>query len=215
MRELHYFTNNYQVTVTIVLKTFLETLLAMLVVGCSLRPTPVLPYANDITIFRHTETANSQTQQRRFKQTKERRQQIARELKKLIGRDCDSTKWRHILMKKLNSQKEPIRKKSLKSMTDSVDLGGLKTADLIYFDRLPRAPLVAVVLMIEKQGLIKAIAPVNGRIRLLRLSPQMPHIRRKDGRIYNSFIRSKTETDKDRRYLGGSLIREYRTAIGL
>lgn len=195
------------------LGTFLQISLALLILGCSLRPTALLPYANENQLFHRTETALSRTQQKLSKRNQAKRLRIVRDLKTLSGRDCNLQKWRRLLTQKLREGGQSLPQKNIQSMTKLVDLENVQTADLIHFEGLPRTPNIAVVIKKNNEGLIKAIAPIHGRIQYFWLSPEKPNTRRKNGRIYNSFIRSKKVSDKDRRYLAGSLVREYRSAF--
>ena len=196
-----------------ILGTFLQTALAISILGCSLRPATLLPYANENQIFQRTETAFSRAQQRRFRQNKAERDLVIRELKTLAGRECNLLKWKTLLVQKLNKYRQSPPQKQIETMTRTVDVASVETADFIHFEGLPRAPNIGVVIKTDSEGRIKAIAPIHGRIQYFWLSPAKPTIRRKNGRIYNSFIRSKKKSDKDVRYLAGSLVREYRTAF--
>jgi hypothetical protein len=84
--------------------------------------------------------------------------------------------------------------------------------DLLFFQPAPDVPRVCVVRRKLRGGVIEAACATRGAIRWVRVSTRYPDLRRRQGRVINTFLRKRRREDPARaRYLAGQLLWQVRT----
>jgi hypothetical protein len=95
--------------------------------------------------------------------------------------------------------------------------GSARIGDLVLFSRAGptgAAERVAIVRRVHSDGGLDAAYVTRGAVRLIRVHPEQPGIRRAGTRILNTFIRRKTRNDPPgARYLAGQMLQGVRTLL--
>lgn len=103
--------------------------------------------------------------------------------------------------------------RTLRSRTEARTDGSVRTGDLLFFSGDQHVPSVAVVNRVV-DGAIEAAAVTRGAVRFIRVSPNDPTRRRRNGKVVNTFLRPKFRNDpKGTRYLAGQLLEEIRVLV--
>lgn len=89
-----------------------------------------------------------------------------------------------------------------------------RPADLVFFYGAGGAAEVAVVRSVGGDGVIDAVAVTRGAVRTIVVDPGHPHVRRRAGRVVNTFLRARRKGDEaGAAYLAGQLVIDARALI--
>lgn len=92
--------------------------------------------------------------------------------------------------------------------------GRPRPGDVAVFASARGVPRVAVVVEVHPDGRVEAVARTRGALRLIHLDPERPDLRRRNGRIVNTFVRAVGPGDhRGDRYLAGQLLTGVRTLL--
>ncbi|MCA9538531.1 MAG: hypothetical protein KC620_06565 [Myxococcales bacterium] len=87
-----------------------------------------------------------------------------------------------------------------------------RMGDILFFDGAGGAPELAVVVDVNDDGVLEALAVIRGAVRRVKIDRAHPHSRRHKGRVVNSFLRVRRRDDEPQAaYLAGQLLREVRS----
>ena len=184
--------------------------------GCTLSTKPIAGYAP-------TSPQLSWQQPAQFSQVvkaplmKQRRSPSAfvAYLTRLIGQTCSAEKWREITIKAMRSNSVGTEILSVRSGSEHIAFDHIDIGDIAFFHSVKNVPQYAVLSGRSSDGSFDAITVIDNMIRRVRLHPQRPHQRRFGGRIINSFLRTKSPSDRQHGYLAGELLHELRRPIFL
>lgn len=103
--------------------------------------------------------------------------------------------------------------RTIRSRTEARTDGSVKTGDLLFFGGDQHVPSVAIVHRIV-DGAIEAAAVTRGAVRFIRVSPNDPNRRRRNGKIVNTFLRPRFKRDPaNTKHLAGQLLEEVRVLV--
>lgn len=89
-----------------------------------------------------------------------------------------------------------------------------RTGDLAFFHEAPGVPRVGVVYARRADGVVEVVCVTRGAVRLTRVDPARPHLRRDGKEVVNTFLRARRPGDKPgSAYLAGALLGDFRTLL--
>lgn len=127
-------------------------------------------------------------------------------LVKLTGQKCTPKKWTELTVKSLRTRRATRGAESIDDATYEVNDTLLRTGDIVHFARRLRGPSHGIIAERIAQHTFTGYTLVRGRITEIHINRKFGHLRRRNGHVINSFLRTIQPTDKAAGYLAGEMV---------